>query len=100
MAAICKRSWKKGSQKITPPSKELIQALLEQASSEFRPMLLLAVSTGVRAGEMWGLRWRHVDLVKRELRVEMRIDASHNEDDQGTKTSAIPSFFRQSRRFD
>ncbi len=88
MAAICKRSWKKGSQKITPPSKELIQALLEQASSEFRPMLLLAVSTGVRAGEMWGLRWRHVDLVKRELRVEMRIDASHNEDDQGTKTAA------------
>ena len=77
-----------GSQKITPPSKELIRALLDEASADFRPMLLLAVSTGVRAGEMWGLRWRHVDLVKRELRVEMRIDASGNEDDQGTKTAA------------
>ena len=77
-----------GSQKITPPSKELIRALLDEASADFRPMLLLAVSTGVRAGEMWGLRWRHVDLIKRELRVEMRIDASGNEDDQGTKTAA------------
>jgi integrase len=77
-----------GSQKVTPPSKELVRALLNEASRDFRPMLLVAVSTGIRAGEMRGLRWRHIDFVKRKLRVETRIDAFGNEDDQGTKTSA------------
>ena len=37
---------------------------------------------------MRGLRWRHIDFDKRELRVETRIDQWGNEDDQGTKSAA------------
>jgi integrase len=77
-----------GSKKVTPPSKELVRALLDEASTDFRPKLLFAVSTGVRAGEMRGLRWRHIDFGKSQVRVETRIDTYGNEDDQGTKTAA------------
>ncbi len=77
-----------GSKKVTPPSKKLVRALLKEAPSDFHPMLLLAVSTAVRASEMRGLRWRHIDFDKRELRVETRIDQWGNEDDQGTKSAA------------
>jgi integrase len=77
-----------GSKKVIPPSKELVRALLNEATSDFRPLLLFAVVTGVRAGELRGLRWRHVDLGRSELRVETRIDVFGNEDDQGTKTAA------------
>jgi integrase len=77
-----------GSNKVIPPSKELVRALLNEAPGDFRPMLLVAVSTGVRAGELRGLRWRHINFDKGELRVETRIDSFGNEDDQGTKTAA------------
>jgi integrase len=77
-----------GSKKVTPPSKELVRALLDEAPTDFRPKLLFALSTGVRAGEMRGLRWRHIDFGKSQVRVETRIDVYGNEDDQGTKTAA------------
>lgn len=37
--------------------------------AETRRILAVAIFTGLRQGELWGLRWRDVDLVRGELRV-------------------------------
>src|SRR4051812_30331844 len=75
-----------GSKKICPPSKDDLRAVLREAGEDFRVMLLLAAYTGVRAGEQWALRWRDVDLEKRQLHVGRRVDAYGEEG--APKTSA------------
>ena len=75
-----------GARKIVPPTKEAIRALLAVADVDFRVKLAFASSTGVRAGELHALRWRHLDLGKAELTVETRVDAYGEED--VTKTAA------------
>lgn len=75
-----------GSKKIRPPTKEAVAALLAEADEDLRLVVMFAAATGVRAGEQWALRWRHVDLSKRELTVETRVDCYRQEDT--TKTAA------------
>ena len=41
---------------------------------------MFAAATGVRAGELWAVRWRHLDLAAKELTVETRVDAYGDED--------------------
>jgi integrase len=69
-----------GAKHIVPPSKEVMQQLLELADQDFRVKLMFAAATGVRAGEMHALRWRHVNFDKREVRIETRVDPYGNED--------------------
>jgi integrase len=64
-----------GSKKITPPSKADLRTILAAADEDFRLILLFAVSTGLRAGEQWAVRWRDVDLEGGELHVARRVDA-------------------------
>jgi len=73
------------SKQIIPPDKETVRQLIELADERFRVILLVAASTGVRAGELHALRWRHVNLQRRELRVETRVDAYRDEDVPKTK---------------
>ena len=40
----------------------------------WRPLILTAIFTGLRASELRGLRWEDVDLKKRELHVRQRAD--------------------------
>ena len=47
--------------------------LLQAADEEWRPMLLTAVRTGLRLGELRALRWEDVDLVTRRLVVNQGI---------------------------
>lgn len=75
-----------GARKIVPPSKEAMRALLAVADEDFRVKLAFASSTGVRAGELHALRWRHIDFAKGEVKVETRVDAYGEED--VTKTAA------------
>ncbi len=75
-----------GARKILPPSKEAMRALLAVADVDFKVKLAFASSTGVRAGELHALRWRHIDFVKGEVKVETRVDAYGDED--VTKTAA------------
>ena len=74
------------SRKITPPSKLAVVALLIAADEDLRVAVWLALATGVRAGEQWALRWRHLDLGKREVTIETRVDCYRQEDT--TKTAA------------
>ncbi|HEY1745710.1 MAG TPA: tyrosine-type recombinase/integrase [Xanthobacteraceae bacterium] len=75
-----------GARKIVPPTKEAMRALLAVADEDFRVKLAFASSTGVRAGELHALRWRHVDFAKAEVKIETRVDAYGEED--VTKTAA------------
>lgn len=75
-----------GSKVIVAPSKEAVRQLLNAADADFRIVLLFAAMTGLRAGEMHALRWRHVDLDESEVRVETRVDEFGEED--VTKTAA------------
>jgi integrase len=56
------------------PTREEIKAVVEAAKGRWRPILLTAIFTGLRASELRGLRWADVDLEKRELHVRQRAD--------------------------
>ena len=54
-------------------SKAESKALLEEAEDQWRPLLLLGLRTGLRLGELRGLRWRDVDLDGGKVRVEQSV---------------------------
>jgi integrase len=63
-----------------------MRRLLTAADADFRVQMLFAALTGVRAGELHALRWKHIDLVNGEVRIETRVDQYGEED--VTKTVA------------
>lgn len=75
-----------GARKIMPPNKEAMRALLAVADEDFRVKLAFAGATGVRAGELRALRWKHIDFAAGEVKIETRVDAYGEED--VTKTAA------------
>lgn len=56
------------------PAPEEIRALVATLKGRWRPLLLTAIFSGLRASELRGLRWQDVDLKKGELRVHQRAD--------------------------
>ncbi len=56
------------------PSPEEIRAFVAALDGRWRPILLTAAFTGLRASELRGLRWADVDLDRRELHVRQRVD--------------------------
>lgn len=56
------------------PTREEVKALLSVLSGRWRPMFLVAIFCGLRASELRGLRWKDVDLDKREIKVHQRAD--------------------------
>jgi len=56
------------------PTREEIRAIVVALHGRWRPILLTAIFTGLRASELRGLRWPNVDLAKRELHVRERAD--------------------------
>jgi integrase len=59
---------------IDIPTREEIRAIVGALDGRWRPLLLTAIFTGLRASELRGLRWCDVDLEKRELNVHQRAD--------------------------
>jgi len=49
---------------------EEMKRLLDAASPEIRPVLIIALNTGMRRGEILSLRWRDVDFVKGFILIE------------------------------
>lgn len=56
------------------PTKDEINLLLAHSQGKWRPLLVVAVFTGLRASELRGLRWNDVDLDQRLLNVRQRAD--------------------------
>jgi integrase len=56
------------------PTPEEISAMIRAADQHWRPLLLTAVFTGMRASELRGLRLEDIDLTNAEIRVRQRAD--------------------------
>lgn len=59
---------------VDTPTREEVKALVGALSGRWRPLLLTAIFTGLRASELRGLRWSDVDLDGRSVRVHQRAD--------------------------
>ena len=56
------------------PSKQEIQQILKKAHGRWRPLLVTAIFTGMRASELRGLSWPDVDFDAKTIRVHQRAD--------------------------
>jgi integrase len=77
-----------------PDEIRAIIAKLETSAGRYRPLLLTAIFTGLRASELRGLRWADVDLKAGELRVRQRADRYNRigppKSKAGTRTVPLP----------
>lgn len=56
------------------PSKEELRAILQGASTKWKPFIWTATFTGLRGSELRGLKWEDVDLKEGTLHVRRRLD--------------------------
>ncbi len=56
------------------PSKAEVRAIIDYAEGRWRPLLLTAAFTGLRASELRGLTWDDIDLDKKVIHVRQRAD--------------------------
>jgi integrase len=56
------------------PSPDEVRAIVNALEGPWRPILMTAIFTGLRASELRGLRWTDVDLKRGELHVRQRAD--------------------------
>src|SRR6516162_1865248 len=56
------------------PSKEEISMMLAKVSDHWRPLVVTAVFTGMRASELRGLTWDDVDFTRRVIHVRQRAN--------------------------
>lgn len=65
----------RGKKRVSIPSKDELRAILHAASGRWRPLIVTALLTGLRASELRGLAWEHVDLTRKVLHIRQRADA-------------------------
>jgi integrase len=59
---------------VDVPTPSEIKSIIAAAKGRWRPFLITAIFTGLRASELRGLRWEDVNLNVRELHVRQRAD--------------------------
>lgn len=59
------------------PTMQEVRAILEAAEGRYRPFIVTAIFTGMRASELRGLTWADVDLDKAQIHVRQRADKYH-----------------------
>jgi integrase len=57
------------------PSRAELRTIMEQATGRWRPLVITAIFTGMRASELRGLSWADVDLEEGVIHVRQRADA-------------------------
>ena len=76
------------------PSPAELRAVVNHLHGRWRPLLLTAIFTGLRASELRGLQWEDVDLKRRELHVRQRADRYNTmgkpKSDAGERTIPLP----------
>jgi integrase len=71
---LSKRHEKRLEVGVDIPTKEELRLILAHASERWRPLIVTAIFTGLRASELRGLTWKDVDLKTATLRVRQRAD--------------------------
>lgn len=76
------------------PTPAEIKAIIAALDGRWRPLLLTAIFTGLRASELRGLRWEHIDLKKAVLHVRERADKYNQmgapKSESGERTVPLP----------
>lgn len=69
-----------GPKKVVAPAKSDLAAAIAEAKGGLAIRMRLSASSGIRASELYALRWKHVAFNAGELTIEGRVDAYKNED--------------------
>jgi integrase len=76
------------------PTPTEISAILHSITGRWRPLIITAIFTGLRASELRGLRWEDVDLDARQLHVRQRADRYNDigrpKSEAGERTVPLP----------
>ncbi len=76
------------------PTRDEIRAIVDHVEGRWRPLIIAAIFTGLRASELRGLRWSDVDLVDAKLHVRQRADRYHvigmPKSDAGQRSIPLP----------
>lgn len=76
------------------PTRDEVKAIVSALEGKWRPVILTAIFTGLRASELRGLRWSDIDLDKREIHVHQRADRfnviGRPKSEAGERTVPIP----------
>jgi integrase len=72
---------------IDIPNSDEIKRLIAHLPDKYRPLLLTAIFTGLRASELRGLRWEDVDLPHAKLHVRQRADRYNKIDKPKSESS-------------
>ncbi len=60
---------------VTVPTKAELRTMMSESTGRLRPLIVMAIFTGMRASEIRGLTWEHVDFDAKVIRVRQRADA-------------------------
>lgn len=69
-----------GEKKVELPSKSDVATVIAEVNGSMAVRMRLSASAGLRASELYALRWRHVSFNAGEITIEGRVDAYKNED--------------------
>ena len=75
VADVTMRRSKRDKARVAIPTRAELKAILDAAAGRWRPLIVTAMFTGLRASELRGLRWQDVDLKRKVLTVAQRADA-------------------------
>ncbi len=80
--------------KVDPWPPEQVQAVIEALPGRYRAMAVVAAGCGLRQGEVFGLRVRDVDFLRKQLRVEQQVKIVRGriviDKPKGGRTRAVP----------
>ncbi len=65
---------KREAEKIVVPGRADLKAMIAAATATERPLILTAITTGLRSSELRGLRWQDIDLAAGTITVRQRAD--------------------------
>ena len=68
------RASKRDKREIAIPTQAEAKAMLETVGEHWRPLIVTAIFTGMRASELRGLAWANVDFRKKVVQVRQRAD--------------------------
>lgn len=65
---------KREAEKVVPPARADLKKMIKAATDDERPLILTAITTGLRSSELRGLRWADIDLKAGTITVAQRAD--------------------------